>query len=85
MTKRPVSPVNKAYRRCSNTMAIHVQGRVVALADCDTAKAVLAVAKGMNEEATVYDLYDKTKEMGLHSDELWEWGLSEKEKGRRLG
>lgn len=85
MTKRPVSPVNKAYRRRSNTPAIHVQGRVVALADCDTAKAVLAVAKGMSEEATVYDLYDKTKEMGIHSDELWEWGLPEKEERRRLG
>lgn len=40
-----------------------------------TAKAVLAVAKGMSEEATVYDFFNKTKEMGIHSDELWEWGL----------
>nr|WP_321500241.1 hypothetical protein [uncultured Dethiosulfovibrio sp.] len=36
----------------------------------------------MNEEATVYDLYDKTKEMGLHSDELWEWGLPERKEAR---
>nr|WP_321503231.1 hypothetical protein [uncultured Dethiosulfovibrio sp.] len=70
-----MKPVNKAYRRYSNTMAIHVQGRVVALADCDT-------AKGMSEEATVYDLYDKTKEMGFHSDELWEWGLPERKEAR---
>ena len=73
--RRLVPPVNKAYRRCSNNPVIHVQGRVVALAKCDTAKAVLAVAKGMSEEATVYDLFNKTKEIGIHSDELWEWGL----------
>ena len=73
--RRPVPPVNKAYRRHSNTPVIHVQGGVVALAKGDTAKAVLAVAKGMSEETTVYDLFNKTKEMGIHSDELWEWGL----------
>ena len=83
--RRPAPPVNKAYRRRSNTPVIHVQGRVVPLAKADTAKAVLAVAKDMSEEATVYDLFNKTKEMGLHSDELWEWGLSEPTKETASG
>ncbi|EFC90401.1 hypothetical protein Dpep_0369 [Dethiosulfovibrio peptidovorans DSM 11002] len=67
-------PVSRSYR---NGSVVRVRNKWVAMSDADTAKAVVEVARGMPEDATIYDLYDETRDRGIHADEPVEWGLDD--------